>query len=166
MIVPMQVPKTIITYQIKLKTGKVKIHQHNKHFIRQHMVAQSPKQSNAMVHWFNGSSCFQMCMFLISHSLLPRTKPLPWYYRGACPHLRKHRGVSRSMHPHYRGNTAVLLTSPSPCSSRPECLTHTRCEFCVTGSCSLSHWGAECNATVNCYLTSASSSLIAAARKL
>ena len=46
-------------------------------------------------------------------------KTAPRYYRGACPHPRKHRGVPRSMHPYYRGNTAtaVLPTSPSPCSS-------------------------------------------------
>ena len=41
-------------------------------------------------------------------AVLPQiTKPLARYYRGACPHTRKHRGVPRSMHPHYRGNTTV-----------------------------------------------------------
>jgi len=59
MIVAMPVPETIIAYQLKLKkNGKVKIHQHNKHFIRQHMVAQSPnpKQSNAMCRTVHISS--------------------------------------------------------------------------------------------------------------
>jgi len=39
MIFPIPVLKTIITYQIKLKNGKVKIHQHNKPFIRQLLIS-------------------------------------------------------------------------------------------------------------------------------
>jgi len=48
-------------------------------------------------------------------AVLPQiTKLLPRYYRGACPHTRKHRGVPRSMHPHYHGNTAVTAVPIVP----------------------------------------------------
>ena len=83
MIVPMPVLKTIITYQIKLKNGKVKIHQHNKHFIRQLLIL-------SRSGWRAFVTLIQRCVSFLNvrvsyitftaTAVLPQiTKPLPRY---------------------------------------------------------------------------------------
>jgi len=90
MIAAMPVPKTIITYQIKLKNRTVKIHQRNKHSIRQHITqwqSQTVQCNVTLIQRFIlFSNVRASYITFTATAVLPQiAKPLPRYYREACP---------------------------------------------------------------------------------